>query len=98
MTARHRMPVQSSKSSRFYLLWTAFTGVSMRCAVNWTCASSSTNWHEPNWSRLRRFVNAGERSQVEVIRAEAGVAQQLEAIIVAENNLRDRERRVEERH
>lgn len=42
--------------------------------------------------QVRRFVNAGERSQVEVIRAEAGVAQQLEAIIVAENNLRDRER------
>ncbi len=42
--------------------------------------------------QVRRFVNAGERSQVEIIRAEAGVAQQLEAIIVAENNLRDRER------
>ncbi len=42
--------------------------------------------------QARRFVNAGERSQVEVVRAEAGVAQQLEAIIVAENNLRDRER------
>jgi outer membrane protein TolC len=39
-----------------------------------------------------RFVNAGERAQVEIIRAEAGVAQQLEAIIVAENSLRDRER------
>lgn len=42
--------------------------------------------------QARRLVNAGERSQVEIIRAEAGVAQQLEAIIVAENNLRDRER------
>ncbi|MDI6449785.1 TolC family protein [Anaerobaca lacustris] len=42
--------------------------------------------------QVRRFVNAGERSQVEVIRAEAGVAQQLEAIIIGENNLRDRER------
>jgi outer membrane protein len=42
--------------------------------------------------QARRFVNAGERSQVEIVRAEAGVAQQLEAIIVAENNLRDRER------
>jgi outer membrane protein len=40
----------------------------------------------------RRLVNAGERPPVEIIRAEAGVAQQLEAIIVAENNLRDRER------
>ncbi len=42
--------------------------------------------------RARRLVEAGQRPQVEVIRAEAGVAQQLEAIIVAENSLRDRER------
>jgi outer membrane protein len=40
----------------------------------------------------RRLVGAGQRAPVEVIRAEAGVAQQLEAIIVAENSLRDRER------
>lgn len=39
-----------------------------------------------------RFVRSGERAQIEIIRAEAGVAQRLEAIIVAENNLRDRER------
>jgi len=42
--------------------------------------------------QARRFVNSGERAQIEIIRAEAGVAQQLEAIIVAENILRDRER------
>jgi outer membrane protein TolC len=42
--------------------------------------------------QARRFVLSGERAQVEIIRAEAGVAQRLEAIIVAENNLRDRER------
>ena len=42
--------------------------------------------------RAKRFVKAGQRAQVEIVRAEAGVAQQLEAIIVAENNLRDRER------
>jgi len=42
--------------------------------------------------RARRLVDAGQRSQIEVIRAESGVAQQLEAIIVAENTLRDRER------
>ncbi len=42
--------------------------------------------------QVRRLVNAGERPPVEVIRAEAGVAQQLGAIISAENNLRDRER------
>ena len=42
--------------------------------------------------RVRRLVEQGERAEVETIRAEAGVAQQLEAIIIAENNLRDRER------
>lgn len=42
--------------------------------------------------QAQRFVELGERAQVEVIRAEAGVAQQLEAIIIAENNVRDRER------
>ena len=42
--------------------------------------------------QARRFVRSGQRAQVEIIRAEAGVAQRLEAIIVAENNLRDRER------
>ncbi len=42
--------------------------------------------------QAQRFVAAGDKSQVEVIRTEAGVAQQLEAIIIAENNLRDRER------
>jgi outer membrane protein len=42
--------------------------------------------------QAQRFVKSGQRAPVEVVRAEAGVAQQLEAIIVAENNLRDRER------
>jgi outer membrane protein len=42
--------------------------------------------------QARRLVESGQRAPVEIIRAEAGVAQQLEAIIVAENNLRDRER------
>jgi len=42
--------------------------------------------------QTRRLVDAGQRAQVEIVRAEAGVAQQLEAIIVAENSLRDRER------
>ena len=40
----------------------------------------------------RRFVNEGERAQVEITRAEAGVAQRLEAIILAENTLGDTER------
>ncbi|HSW02805.1 MAG TPA: TolC family protein [Sedimentisphaerales bacterium] len=42
--------------------------------------------------RARRLVEGGQRAEIEVIRAEAGMAQQLEAIIIAENNLRDRER------
>jgi outer membrane protein TolC len=42
--------------------------------------------------QVERLVDAGQRAQVEIVRAEAGVAQQLEAIIVAENSLRDRER------
>ena len=42
--------------------------------------------------RARRFVAAGERAQIEVTRAEAGAAQRLEAIIIAENNLRDSQR------
>jgi len=42
--------------------------------------------------QARRFVAAGDKAQVEVIRTEAGVAQRLEAIIIAENNVRDRER------
>ena len=44
------------------------------------------------YEQAQRFVAAGQMAQVEVIRAEAGTAQQLEAIIVAENNVRDRER------
>ncbi len=47
---------------------------------------------ESQLARARRLVEAQQRPQVEIIRAEAGVAQQLGAIITAENNLRDRER------
>jgi outer membrane protein len=50
------------------------------------------NLAQAQLDRARRLVEAGQRAQVEVIRAEAGVADQLQAIIVAENNLRDRER------
>ena len=46
--------------------------------------------------QARRFVDSGERAQVEVIRAEAGVAAQLEAIIIAENSVRDRERELKQ--
>ena len=46
--------------------------------------------------QARRFVDSGERSQVEIIRAEAGVAERLEGIIIAENNVRDRERELKQ--
>ena len=42
--------------------------------------------------RARRLVNAGAAPEVEVIRAESGVADRLEAIIIADNLLRDRQR------
>ncbi|MHC4740641.1 MAG: TolC family protein [Planctomycetota bacterium] len=42
--------------------------------------------------QARRFVNEGERPQVEITRAEAGVARRLEGIILAENTLGDSER------
>ena len=47
---------------------------------------------EAQLGQARRFVESGQRAQIEVIRAEAGAAQQLEAIIIAENSMRDRER------
>ncbi|MEN8126751.1 MAG: TolC family protein [Planctomycetota bacterium] len=42
--------------------------------------------------RAKRFVNAGKHAQIEVKRAEAAMAQSLESIIFAENNLRNRQR------
>ena len=42
--------------------------------------------------RARRLVNVGTAPDVEVIRAESGVADRLEEIIIAENLLRDRQR------
>ena len=42
--------------------------------------------------RAQRFVNAGTHAQIEVNRAEAAMAQSLESIIFAENNLRNRQR------
>jgi outer membrane protein TolC len=42
--------------------------------------------------RAKRFVNAGKRAQIDVKRAEAALAQSLESIIFAENNLRNRQR------
>lgn len=42
--------------------------------------------------QAERLYQAGQIIQVDVIRAQAGVAQRLEAIITSENNLRQRER------
>jgi len=42
--------------------------------------------------RARRFVAAGTQAEVEIVRAEAGVARGIAAIITAENALRDRQR------
>lgn len=42
--------------------------------------------------RARRRVQAGMDPEIEIVRAEEGVAQRLEAIIVAENNVRQQER------
>lgn len=42
--------------------------------------------------RAKRLVNVGQQAGVEVLRAEAGLSRQLAAIIVAENELRSRQR------
>lgn len=47
---------------------------------------------EAQLGKAQRLVGSGEMAQVEIIRAEAGVAERLEGIIVAENSLRDRQR------
>lgn len=42
--------------------------------------------------RAQRRVNKGDAAEVEIVRAEAGVAQRVEAIITADNAVRDAER------
>lgn len=42
--------------------------------------------------KTKRLVDLGERPQVELVRAEAGLAERLEAIIITENNVRLQER------
>ncbi len=42
--------------------------------------------------RARRFVRAQQQAEVEIVRAESGVADTLEQIIIAENTVRDRQR------
>jgi outer membrane protein TolC len=46
--------------------------------------------------RARRFVDAGTHAPIEILRAEAGLATQLEAIILAENDLRNRQRELKQ--
>ena len=42
--------------------------------------------------RARRLVRAGQAAEVEIIRAESGVAERQEAIILAQNSVQDRQR------
>lgn len=42
--------------------------------------------------RARRQVDAGVSAQIEIIRAQVGVVERFEAIIITDNNLRERER------
>jgi len=42
--------------------------------------------------RARRFVRRGQQAEVEILRAQSGVADRVEQIIVAENFVRDRQR------
>ena len=42
--------------------------------------------------RAERMVDAGKIAEIEILRADAGVAERLEAIIIAENRVRDRQR------
>lgn len=46
--------------------------------------------------RAKRFVQAGQNAQIEITRAKAGLAQSLEGIILAENELRDRQRELKQ--
>ncbi len=46
--------------------------------------------------QTRRMVESGEKAEVEVIRSEAGVAERLQNIIIAENELRNRERELKQ--
>jgi len=47
---------------------------------------------ERQQERAERRVEAGEDAEIEIIRAESGLAERLEAIIVAENAIRQRQR------
>lgn len=51
---------------------------------------------EAQLERARRFVDAGTHAPIEILRAEAGLSTQLEAIILAENDLRNRQRELKQ--
>ena len=42
--------------------------------------------------QAQRLVNSGDRAQIEILRAQAGIAERLESIIIAQNNLYNRQR------
>ncbi len=46
--------------------------------------------------QTRRMVEVGERAEIEVVRSEAGVAERLQNIIIAENELRNRQRELKQ--
>ena len=51
---------------------------------------------EAQLERARRFVEAGTHAPIEILRAEAGLATQLDAIIQAENEVRNRQRELKQ--
>ncbi len=51
---------------------------------------------EAQLERAKRFVDAGTHAPIEILRAEAGLATQLDAIIQAENDLRNRQRELKQ--
>ena len=51
---------------------------------------------EAQLERAKRFVEAGTHAPIEIIRAEAGLATQIEAIILAENDTRIRQRELKQ--
>ncbi len=52
---------------------------------------------EAQLERAKRFVQAGSHAPIEILRAEAGLATQIEAIILAENDTRIRQRELKQR-
>ena len=70
----------------------ASTGGSTRPGSSSSCGTSSTTWPCAQLERARRQARAGMVPEVDVVRAESGVADQVEAIILAQNDLRARQR------